>query len=442
MRKIIDLAWVLPLLALAATAPGIAGQQQTPSPISNAMPTADFGFNLPSRLGTLSYSLSGSEFIETGDNTSTYESTALSGNFAYLSTSENDPFSMVYSGGYIRGNGGSAAENSTFQDLSFSQVIKARKWVFVASDALSYLPESPTTGLSGVAGVGDVGVYPVQTGLEPDQNILTYYGQRIGNGASGSATYQITATTDANASGSWQVLRFLGKSNPGYDSNAYSGTAGIDHRIDPLNTISVNANYSRQNYPGFAGTIIESDGVSLAYTRIWSRAISTTLSAGPERSHGEGFNNFAFEGISNFPSELNVAASATLNYSGRRTGGYVSYSRGVNGGSGTLFGAVSDVVTVGANRPLTRAWTFGVNGSYARDVSLAEFNNVQPVTHSFYGGVQISRRLSETLSCYGSYTAIDQSYFDLNSSFNIISGLNNIIGVGITFSPAPLHRGR
>ena len=34
--------------------------------VSNAMPSNNFGFNLPSKLGTLSYSLSGSEQIENG----------------------------------------------------------------------------------------------------------------------------------------------------------------------------------------------------------------------------------------------------------------------------------------------------------------------------------------------------------------------------------------
>lgn len=443
MRNVKSPLWILPVLLSLAAAPYVRAQDQTPSPISNTMPTADFGFNLPTRLGTLTYSLSASGYAQTGyGNGGVYAGAAGSGNLAYLSTSERDPFSLVYSGGFLYSGTPGYANTSTYQDLAFSQVFKTRKWVFVISDALSYLPDSPTTGLSGVAGVGDIGVYPVQTGVAPTESILTYYGRRVGNGLSGSASYQMTASTDLNASGSWEVLRFIGNSNPGLDSNQYSGSAGIDHRIDALNSISLDANYNRQNYPGYPGAVIQSDGLSVSYTRTWSRAITTSVAIGPERSYGEGFGSFASVGIGNFPPELNVSGSATVNYAGRRLGAYAAYSRGVNAGSGVVFGALTDTVTIGASRTLSPNWNLGVNASYSHNVSLAEFDGVQPRTETVFGGIQVSRRLTETLSCYGSYTAADQSLTEAPGAANAFSGLSNTFAAGITFSPAPLHRGR
>ena len=93
------------LFCLPAIMLGQAEPATSVSSVSNAMPSSNFGFNLPSKLGTLSYSLSGSEQIENGFGASgVYAGTTFSGNLAYLSKSENNPFSLVYSGGLTFGN--------------------------------------------------------------------------------------------------------------------------------------------------------------------------------------------------------------------------------------------------------------------------------------------------------------------------------------------------
>jgi hypothetical protein len=397
------------------------------------MPTSDFGFNLPTHLGTLTYSLTASELLELGyGKGGVYSSTAGSGNFAYLSKSEENPFSLVYSGGFIHSNAPTYSNNSTFQDLSFSQVVRTRAWVFVASDALSYLPQSPTSGLSGIAGVGDVGVPPVQTGIEPGQTILTNYGRRIANGLHGSATWQVSPSTDLEGSASWEELRFLGSSNPGLDTSQLAFTFGPSYRINALNSVAVHATYSRQSYPGYANSLIETEGINFVDNRTWSRRISTTVSVGPERTHGEGFGDFK--------PETNLGVSASATFAGRNTGYYASYSRGVNGGSGVIPGAFTDTATIGLNRKLGRSWVMGLDGSYSRSVALFSVDDLRTRIQSIFGAVQLSRRLTESLSFYTGYTAIDQSISSSTGTANAYSGLNHTISFGITFSPPPLHR--
>jgi len=421
------------LLPVAATPMAMAQAPATPPPISNTMPTANFGFNLPSHLGTLTYSLTASELLQLGSgNGRVSSSTAGSGNLAYLSKSENDPFSLVYSGGFVHTNAPGSSNNETFQDLSFSQVYRTRSWVYVISDALSYLPQSPTTGLSGIAGVGDVGVTPVQTGIGPGQTILTNYGRRVSNGLQGSATWQITGATGLEGSASWQTIRFVGASNPGLDTSDLDFTFGPTHRINALSSIAAHASYSRQTYPGFAGAVIETEGLNFDYNRTWSRKISTNISVGPEKTHGEGF------GV--FPPRTDLGVAASLTYAGRNTGTYLSYSRGVSGGSGVIPGAFTDTVSIGANRPMGRDWQAGINGSYSRSVALFEVNGLQTRIRSIFGAVQLSRRLTEDLSCYGGYTAIDQSITTPTLTENAFSGIRHIVSFGITFSPPPLHR--
>lgn len=434
MRKLAKEALAIALIWPAAVSVA-AAQTSTSAQVSNTMPTADFGFNLPTSLGTLSYSLTASEFVRTGyESRGVYASTSGGGNLAYLSKSERSPFSLVYSGGFIHSDIPGQGENETYQDLSFSQVMRTKAWVYVVSDAFSYLPESPTTGLSGIAGVGDVGIPPVQTGIGPDQDILSDYGRRISNGLNGSATWQVGSSTELEGSARWGIFRFPGAANSGLDTNQYAATFGPTYRINALNSIGADAYYSRENYPGYAGTVIESDGVTVTYNRNWSRLISTSVGLGPERTHGEGFGTF--------PSRLNLSANASATYAGRQFGASLTYSRGTNGGGGVLAGAFSDRVTLGATRPLGRDWSVGVDGSYSRSVALFTVADLQTRAQSIYGGVQMSRRLTETLSCYLSDTVIDQSLYAPLGAINAFSGVSNTVGFGITFSPRPLHRAR
>jgi len=420
------------LLCLPAA---VQAQVETPAPVSNAMPTNDFGFNLPSKVGTLSYSLSGSEQVGTGYyGSGAYAGTALNGNLAYISKSENNPFSLVYSGGVFLSNATNAPTAQTYQNIAASQVFRTRSWVFVASDSFSYLPSAPTTGLSGVAGVGDVGVFPVQTGIGPDQSILTNSSSRISNGLSGSATWQMTPSWDLQGSATWQVLSFTGD-NPGYNSDSVGATFGPNYRIDARNSIGASAYYSRNTYPGNEGYLIETEGVQANYSRAWTRRISTTFSAGPARTHGTS--------VAPIPSQWNATGSASVNYATRTTGLYASYARAVNGGSGVIFGALTDTVSVGMNRPLSRDWILGADVGYAHNVSLAIVDGAFPTYDSVFGAAQVSRRLTNTLSMYASYTGISQSVTNqpVNQT-NAFNGFNSIFSIGITFAPAPLISGR
>ena len=94
----------------------------------------------------------------------------------------------MYSGGYLYSSVPGYPSSSTFQNLAASPGGTTKNWNFVIDDAVSYLPESPTTGLSGIPGVGDIGVEPVQIGDQPAQSILTNYATRVGNGLNGGIT--------------------------------------------------------------------------------------------------------------------------------------------------------------------------------------------------------------------------------------------------------------
>ena len=178
-------------------------------PAAEAAPIST-GFALPRTAGTLNYAVSASESLSWGyyGNQGAAAGTNLSGDVAFLSISKLYPFSMVFSGGHSWENLGQPSY--TFLNLGMSQVLSLKKWSIVVSDSVSYLPGTPTAGLSGVAGVGDLGLSPVQVGADTGQGVLTNYSDRIANTVSGSAQHPLTGKTSMNVSGSYGFTRFLG----------------------------------------------------------------------------------------------------------------------------------------------------------------------------------------------------------------------------------------
>jgi hypothetical protein len=403
--------------------------------VSNTMPANNFGFNLPSKLGTMTYSLSASEQVATGySGGGAYTTTTLNGNLGYLSKSETHPFSLVYSGGLFFSSESGTSNVNTYQNVSASQVFRTRSWVFVASDSFSFLPDSPTTGLSGIAGVGDVGIPPVQVGPGPTQTILTNNASRIGNGLQGSATWQTTASLSFQGSAAWSVLHFTGD-NSGANSDEISASVGPNYRIDARNSVGVSAFYDRITYPGTQSYLFETEGVTGNYTRAWSRRLSTTFSFGPARTHGMT--------VTTIPSQWNLEGSASASYATRTTGFFAGYSRAVNGGSGVIYGALTDSVSAGMNRPIDRNWILGLSAGYSHNRGLAPIEGAYPAYNSIFGGAQVSRRLTESFSLFGSYTGISQSQSSqVTGPGFAFNGLTNIFSVGITFAPAPLLGGR
>ncbi|HTD95590.1 MAG TPA: hypothetical protein VK627_01625, partial [Edaphobacter sp.] len=117
--------------------------------------------NLPTPDGIFHYSLSASQLIQFGYyGSGTAYTTSLSGNVGYVSKSTKLPSTILYSGGVLfttqAGQG-----TSTFQNLAISQGLVNGPWAFYITDSVSYLPQSPTTGLSGIPGIGDLGSLPI-----------------------------------------------------------------------------------------------------------------------------------------------------------------------------------------------------------------------------------------------------------------------------------------
>lgn len=420
-----------------------------------ALPTAEssmastLGPNLPNLDGVFHYSLSASEVIQFGyyGSGQTTNATDLSGNAAYTSPNTTRPFSMLFAGGVILADQAGGGTNS-FWNIAASQGYVTRHWIFNISDSFSYLPQSPTTGLSGIPGVGDVGAVPTQgPGAGPIGGIITTSGDRIGNAVSGSVERTLTRNTSISGSGSWGVLHYLGSdAEAGLDTSQVSGTVSLNRRIDARSSIGVAAVYSTYSYSGQGSGLntpdIETRGINVFYQRVLSRTLSVNASVGPQW--------VSSSNSTLVPDSTDVAVNAGIEYSYQYVHAGVSYSRGVNNGSGVLPGSLTDSFAASAGRNYGRNWVVGLTMAYSHSAGLTQFlNGTSLVTtnatyDTVYGGAQVTRRISPHFSAYASYTAASQSSNNLVEPVtpNVLNSTFQTFGFGITFTPRSTNLGQ
>lgn len=414
-------------------------------PAGPSMTTSNLGPNLPNLDGILHYALSAAEVVQYGyygSGVATH-STVLSGDVAYTAKSTIRPFSMLLSAGVILGNQ-SGQGTSYYTSATASQGYVTRHWNLNISDTVSYLPQSPTVGLSGIAGVGDLGSSPEQgPSAGPAGGILSISDTRISNTLSGGVERLITRNTSISGSGAWSILHFP-DNNAGLDYSSVQADVALNHRIDARSSVSASATYSTFDYSGngsaFNQPNIETRGLNLSYQRVLSRTLSVGVSAGPQW--------VSSSDSTLVPDSLHAAVSANLSYQRNFTSAFLSYTRGVNGGSGVLPGALADSFSAGAGHTFGRKWVASVSATYTHTSGLTRLINgestapVQEVFDTVYGGAQLTRGFGQHFSGYLSYTAQNQTS---NLSFgapNATIGTAQTFGIGVTYTPRSTRLGQ
>jgi hypothetical protein len=411
----------------------------------SSMTTNTVGPNLPDLDGVVHYALTASEIAQHGyygSGVTTY-STTLSGDASYMAKSIVYPTNLILAGGVILANQ-SAQGTTGYVNAALSQGWVTRSWNFNISDSVSFLPQSPTTGLSGIPGVGDLGATPVQGPVAgPAGGIFSSAGNRIANSLTGSAERQLGRATSISGSGSWSKLHFL-DNNDSLDNTSITGVVALNRRLNARSSTSLNAVYSTFSY-GSTPTAnsqpdIETRGINASYQRVLTRTLSASVSAGPQW--------VSSSNSTLIPSSLNVAASASLSYQRGFTSASLGYSRGVNGGSGVLPGAISDSITGSLGHTFGHNWVASLNAAYTRSAGLTQIFNgssvvpVNEVFNSVFGGAQVTRRISLRFSGYASFEAQNQSQNNNIVVPAALNGTSETFGIGITFTPRSTRLGQ
>src|ERR1700679_3071635 len=103
----------------------------------------------------LQYSFRYAQTAEFTKSDGDFQTLSPSASVEYSNGAERHPFSLKYTGGYNWGFSGPAYDTGFFQRLRLSQSMVWPKWEAYVTDNVSYLPEAPSVGFSGIPGVGE-----------------------------------------------------------------------------------------------------------------------------------------------------------------------------------------------------------------------------------------------------------------------------------------------
>jgi hypothetical protein len=360
-------------------------------------------------------------YAETGEFGGTvgdWQTSKLSGELDYANPEERHPFRVNYAGGYTWTIAGPAYETGFFQHLLLSQGILWRKWTIFVSDDVSYMPVSPTSGFSGIPGIGEPIGEP-NPNPPSSQSILTLNTHRVNNVASGEVSDRLNYATLINAGVASDLLRY--PDGNGLDTDALTANGGVQSRLNARNSLSVNYLFSKFSYSN-SGFNFVSNTATFGFKRVWNPKITTDVSAGPEW--------ISSSDSTAVPSSTRIAVKAAVNYQFHLTTASLFYIRGVSGGSGYLPGGESDAVSGRVSRNFGRELNVGLFGSYRRLQGLQ--NSI--VVSSKYGGAQVTRRFGQHISTFANYTVQYQSSSTSLPS-NFLSGQVQEFSLGVTYTP-------
>jgi hypothetical protein len=195
--------------------------------------------------GSLRYDLRYSQTAQFGGSLDGQQMSYVSGDASYANTAKRLPFSMQYSGGYGRVWAGPPSAGNIFQHLSLAQGIVGRSWDLSASDSVSYSFQTPTTGFSGIPGIGEpIGGTGAPT--PPDQTVLTVNTRAVDNITTLGFGHRLGSATSLNLGGSAGQMRYIDQN--GQDINTWVADGGVSRRLSARNTFSGQYSLSRYNY--------------------------------------------------------------------------------------------------------------------------------------------------------------------------------------------------
>ena len=367
--------------------------------------------------GSLHYSLNYTQTAQFYSGTQgASQSCGTTGELTFI-TAKAHPLAVTYSGGDMWTISGAGGESGVYQHLMVSQGFSGRFGAFNLNDNVSYMPQAPTIGFSGIPGVGTL---PGEPGA-PAQPILTLNTRSVNNMTGASFSHSLNHATSLSISSGYGILRF--PDSNGLETNSLQVGPQLTRRLNALNSISGQYSFSRFSYPG--STIsMGTQSAEFGYMRTWSRRLNTSISAGPQWVSGSAG--------SNIPSSTDLTVNANMSYAAKSGTATLSYTQAASGGAGvtTQVGVNNKDISAALSRQQGKNLSLSVTGSYMRTGGLQQTG----VTNAEYGGVSATRRLGRYIVASANYTAIYQS---TSSSLpaNAVSGLSQVIGFSLGFSP-------
>ena len=333
------------------------------------------------------YAFRYSEGVQTRTAIDTIQTSNVSGSVAYANADKKMPFTMEYAGGYTWNLSGPDYQSGQFHRMDLTQGFVYRRWKFNLADDVAYLPQSPTTGFSGIPGIGEIIGAP-NPNPSTSQTILTVNTHVLDNNAQGSLEHTLNYSTSLRIGGVSDVLHY--PDGNGIDTR--NTTAGLMflRRLTGRTSIDGGYKFVQYEYPGTNLTIRTQTGLAELH-HLFTRNLSVNLQGGPQW-----INSTVSSAV---PAKLTYAANASMTYVKKRTSLGGSYIHDSNGGSGYLLGGIVDDAEGNFQHHFGQFMTLGITGGYDRTVALG---NYERITGGF-GAVQGTWQLGR-LILFANYT--------------------------------------
>jgi hypothetical protein len=200
-----------------------------------------------------------------------------------------------------------------------------------------------------------------------------------------------------------------------------------------------NFEYSDYAFVGHTQGVLAPDfktqTASVSFQHQYTRKFSLSASGGPQWTTIE---------LGNYSTSLGAFANITASYLGEQTESTLTFVRTTNAGYGVIGGGLSNTVGyVGTRKFGGGLWAASLNASYSDTNSLASALLPAYQFHTAVVGAQVSRALPNSLSMFASYSLQSQAdHGPFLTVLNVFSGRYQTVGIGITYSPRPIHVGR
>lgn len=383
--------------------------------------------SIPLPTGDLNYSIRYAQTAIFAQQFGNSQNSVLSADLSYSNAQSRHPLTLTYGGGYMWDLAGPDYGTGLSQRLLVSQAWNGHRWGTSVSDDLSYSPQAPIIGFTGIPGSGEPVAGPGTSSSASMQSILTVNTDVLENSTSAEFSRNLNYAATLVLSGSNDLLRY--PNGGGFDTNSRSATGDLEWRFNSRNTMTSVYEFLDFSYPTMNFSI-QSHSTLWGFQRAWTRNFKTVVSAGPQ-----------WMGSSDptlMPQTLTAAANLSATYKlGRKGTAELDYSRGASAGAGYMIGAELDNGTATFNEQLGKQTEVGVSGSYSRTATLQQAGGV---VIAKVGTAQATRSLGRYLSLFASYSGYVQSA-SASLPGNTLSELMQVVGFGIGFTPRHIHLG-
>ena len=357
-------------------------------------PSATGPGRAPAGTSNLVYAFRYAQAAQLNTQMADMQTSNVSATLDYANRQQRYPFTMEYGGGYTWTLTGPGYLTGQFHRLLLTQGVDSRRSKLMLKDDVSYLPQAPTTGFSGIPGTGEIIGVP-NPSPSTTQTILTINTHVVDNMASAQFDRTISYATTLGVTGAFDLLRY--PDNNGLNINTANAGARLVRRLSGRTTLAGRGSFTQYSYPD-ASLSINTITEDLGIQHKWTRNLTTDITGGPQEL---GSNKSAI-----VPSSLRYSVDASVNYKLHYTAFNAAYTHGTNGGSGYMLGGTADVASVNFTHQFNPSTLLGLTAGYNRTASL---NSINGVTNAEFGGAQVTWRLGNNLILFANYTAQNQT---------------------------------